>query len=93
MSMGVFGVCNILIGLVLGMNRLSGKTHKTTEVPTVGQGLPPYLVYVFTFVTGGATIALEVSLCQGFQPDHRSWFLGVSHHPWHFYPGSWAIST
>ena len=66
MSMGVFGVCNILIGLVFGMNRLSGKTHKTSGIPTVGQGLPPWLIYTFSFVTGGATIALEVLFVRVF---------------------------
>ena len=65
-SMGVFGVCNILIGLVFGLNRLSGKTHKTKKVPTVGKGLPPSLVYLFTFVTGGTTIALEVLFVRVF---------------------------
>ena len=66
MSMGLFGACNILIGIVFGLNRLSGKTHKTAEIPTVGRGLPPSLVYIFTFITGSTTIALEVLFMRVF---------------------------
>ena len=66
MSMGVFGACNVLIGLVFSLNRLSGKTHKTAEVPTVGRGFPPFLVYTFTFVTGSTTIALEILFMRVF---------------------------
>ena len=66
MTMGIFGACNVLIGIIFGLNRFSGKTHKTMEVPTVGEGLPPSLVYVFTFVTGSTTIALEVLFMRVF---------------------------